>query len=218
MYPTRDVRVRVEGALGYADRFSAVGSGVGENGGGGGGGGGGDDAAGGASYGYVEVSCGGTIMLSGRLPRPIHLNEGEDEIGYDIEEYLPTPAPPGGEGEGGDLGTDESRFCDRVVAIVLPKAVPMAGMTVWWDRPLVGRTAIDVSAIVERGGGRGGGGGADGGGVHPTTATATSTVTTAPHEDDDPGGGGGSFRVAWEEAHEAFRAKAKTRERMVIDV
>jgi hypothetical protein len=43
-------------------------------------------------------------------------------------------------------------------------------------------------------------------------------VTTAPHEDDDPGGGGGSFRVAWEEAHEAFRAKAKTRERMVIDV
>ncbi|KAL3808319.1 hypothetical protein ACHAXA_004048 [Cyclostephanos tholiformis] len=87
----------------------------------------------------------------------------------------------------------------------------MAGMTIWWDRPLVGYPRIDVSAICERGGG----GIVDG--PPPPKPTTTSTMTAC-EGGNEYAGGGGAFRKAWDEAHEAFREKAKTRERQVIDV
>ncbi|KAL3799647.1 hypothetical protein ACHAW5_004518 [Stephanodiscus triporus] len=146
-------------------------------------------------------------MLSGRLPRPVHLNEDEDEIDYEIEECRIRHRPSS------SSSSSSCRECDRVVAITLPKAVPMDGMTIWWDRPLVGYPRIDVTAIRGRGvWGRGRGGGGGGG--------ATTTREDDGRKDEGREGGGGeeaSFYKAWEEAHETFRKKAKTRERQVIE-
>ena len=86
----------------------------------------------------VSVSKDGgkeTVLLRGELPRPIHLNQDEDEIDYEIEDNL------GAVGEGGDGA------CTKLVSITMAKAVPMEGMVLWWDRPLVGYPAIDVAKI-----------------------------------------------------------------------
>merc|ERR1712111_227520 len=75
-----------------------------------------------------------TVLLFGRLPRPIHLNEDEDEIDFDIEEY-------------NTEGESEFDGITKLVTIIMPKAVPMAGMFLWWDCPLVGYPEIDLSTI-----------------------------------------------------------------------
>jgi len=77
-FPTRDIRVGVKGALKYADRFSAVGSGVimndsSDN----------NDIDGTASFGLIEIvsllsnnnnhnESRETVLLAGKLPHPIH--------------------------------------------------------------------------------------------------------------------------------------------------
>jgi hypothetical protein len=224
-YTTKGLRVRVTGALDYVDRFSAVG------------GGDDDDGDGIPSHGTVEVihiraedgrDCNGgeTTLLRGRLPRPIHLNEDENEIDFEFEERPTSTVAVVGGGE----------TFDRVVTIFLPKAVPMAGMTIWWDRPLVGYPSIDVSAICDRGGGGGrsgfvGDGGGEGGGRvggggrggdadndDVPSSCLPPTPTTTCEGGNEYEGGGGAFRRAWDEAHEAFRERAKTREKLVIDV
>ena len=106
----------------------------------------------------------------------------------------------------------------------------MAGLTIWWDRPLVGYPRIHVEDIEDR---------------KTTTALSTTkkitmdnvdnsnynhhhnnisnnetttTTTTSMYEDGKMNNedGGGAFRKAWEEAHNAFRTKAQTREKQVI--
>ncbi|KAL9178401.1 hypothetical protein ACHAXT_000048 [Thalassiosira profunda] len=132
-FPSKSIRVRVEGALKYSDRHSAVGSGAmsGHK----------SEAEGDASYGSVEVVSvskdGGkeTVLLRGELPRPIHLNQDEDEVDYEIEDNL------GAGGDGGDGA------CTKLVSITMAKAVPMEGMVLWWDRPLVGYPATDITKI-----------------------------------------------------------------------
>jgi hypothetical protein len=49
------------------------------------------------------------------------------------------------------------------------------------------------------------------------------TATKKPVYDDDEkmnneNGGADAFRKAWDEAHDAFRKKAQTREKQIIDV
>ena len=181
LVPTRDVRVRVEGALPYIDRCSAVGSGVASSGVKG------DAAAEETAHGSIQIfrvareSGEETVLLAGTLPRPVHTHQDEDAIDFEIEDNL---------GEGGRDGAPPA--CDKLVSITLPKAVPMAGLVLWWDRPLVGYPRIDVSTIRER---RGKG--------------------TAPQNGDEKKE---AFQKAWEQAHVMFRDKMKTKEKEAIDL
>ena len=133
VFSTRSIRVRVVGALKYSDRNSAVGNGeIGERE---------------PSFGTIEivsVACDSgqsnveTVLLRGRLPRPIHLNEDEDEIHYEIEDNLCSTS------------SDDDHACTKLVSVILPKAVPMSGMVLWWDCPLVGLPKIDLSFVDEK--------------------------------------------------------------------
>mmetsp|Transcript_37070 Transcript_37070/g.89403 ORF Transcript_37070/g.89403 Transcript_37070/m.89403 type:complete len:337 (+) Transcript_37070:160-1170(+) len=183
IFPTRGIRVRTKGALKYLDRFSAVGSGVAsgyksQS----------DDEP---SYGSVEiVSISSqneeeTVLLSGELSRPIHLNQDEDEIDFEIEDYH---------------GRDNEYNCTKCVTIIMPKAVPMAGMVLWWDRPLDGFPQIDVSMIDDR---------------NPSRQTAGGEKEPAARSKDDKKA---SFQKAWEEAHTMFREKMKTKEKQSIEI
>ena len=133
VFSTKSIRVRVVGALKYCDRNSAVGNGgIGERE---------------PSFGSIEIvsvardhgqSNEETVLLRGRLPRPIHLNEDEDEIQYEIEDNL-CITPSG-----------DDQVCTKLVAVTLPKAVPMSGMVLWWDCPLVGLPKIEMSFVDEK--------------------------------------------------------------------
>ncbi|KAL7527717.1 hypothetical protein ACHAXR_002091 [Thalassiosira sp. AJA248-18] len=183
--PTRSVRTRVKGALKYADRFSAVGSGVmsGYK----------DDSSDNeTSHGSVEIISLSNenqeekILLTGKLPRPVHLNQDEDEIDFEIEDNLD---------EGASAGDCN---CNKLVTIVMPKAVPMAGMVLWWDCPLVGYPQIDVSTIQERN-------------LSKQTKGEGGVIQQTDEKKE-------AFQKAWDEAHTMFREKMKTKEKQSIDV
>ena len=193
IFPTKNIRVRVNGALQYSDRYSAVGSGIMN-------GGYKSSAVNESGYGSVEIvsitSNQGKdeeiILLQGKLPHPIHLNQDEDDIDFEIEDNLIVVDV------GGD--DDSKKECiaknNKFVTIIMPKAVPMSGMVIWWDCPLIGYPKIDVSAINDRNK-RGGG----------------DDETTTQQEKKKE-----AFQVAWEEAHKMFKEKMKTREKQEIDV
>ena len=206
IFPTKTIRVRVNGALKYSDRYSAVGSGTIINGGGyksasdesek-------DDNGEESGHGSVEVVSiisnqnqekdGETILLKGKLPHPIHLNQDEDDIDFEIEDNNIAV-------DVGDVSKDESNnknINNKLVTIIMPKAVPMSGMVIWWDCPLVGYPKINVSAIQDRSK-RGGG---------------DINDETTPQEKKKE-----AFQVAWEEAHKMFKEKMKTREKQEINV
>jgi hypothetical protein len=242
IFSPKSIHVRVMGALPYVDRNSAVGRGqhydsndddiAYDNN---------DDnnnnvdmmesSSSSLSYGSIEVtstnssSASSTILLAGKLPRPIHYHENEDDIDYNIEDYPFT-----------NINEDNGLCvikCDRVLVITLPKATPMAGLTIWWDRPLVGYPRIHVEDIEDR--------------TSNILSTkkkksmttnvvnknknssntniddVVTTTTTAPMYDKDgttnnDEDGGAAFRKAWDEAHDAFRKKAQTREKQIIDI
>lgn len=189
IFPTRGIRVRVKGALKYSDRFSAVGSGVmsgykAES----------DDDE--LSHGLVEIisisnqNNEETILLTGKLPRPIHLNQDEDAIDFEIEDNL---------SEGS--GDKEENKCTKLVTIVMSKAVPMMGMVLWWDCPLVGYPQIDVSTIQERNPSK-----------KPNQEDGGGTTKKRDDEKKE------AFQKAWEEAHTMFREKMKTKEKQSIKI
>jgi hypothetical protein len=240
IFSPKSIHVRVVGALPYVDRNSAVGRGQhydSSN----------DDIAydnddndddnvdmmerssssSSLSYGSIEVtsnnnssSSSSTILLAGKLPRPIHCHENEDDIDYNIEDY-----PLDNINEDNGLCVIK---CDRVLVITLPKATPMAGMTIWWDRPLVGYPRIHVGDIEDR--------------TANILSTkkkksmtynvnkncsniniddvVTTTTATISHDDGKTNNedGGAAFRKAWDEAHDAFRKKSQTREKQIIDI
>ena len=191
IFPTKTIRVRVNGALKYSDRYSAVGSGTMN---------GGEES----DYGSVEVvsiiSHQGKddeeiMLLKGKLPHPIHLNQDEDGIDFEIEDNNLVVVDVGD-----DISKDEcnnkNNNNNKLVTIIMPKAVPMSGMVIWWDCPLVGYPKINVSAIQDRSK-RGGGD------INETTQQGMKKE---------------AFQVAWEEAHKMFKEKMKTREKQEINV
>jgi hypothetical protein len=98
----------------------------------------------------------GSILLEGELPHPVHLGAEDDEaVDWSVEEE------------------DSGRF----LAIVLNKAVPMQGLSLWWRRPLMDVPEIDL--VHARGGSQ--------------------------HSSD--GGVSKEFLEAWEQAHKLFREK-----------
>jgi len=166
-FPSKSIRVYVKGALKYTDRFSAVGSG-------------GGIMSHDPSFGSIEVTSldekgGETMLLYGSLPRPIHLNEGEDEIDFEIED---------------NHHLKDNSKCTKLVSITLPKAVPMAGLVLWWDCPLVGFPQINVSTIQGRG----------------------SKGDNSQQDKKE------AWKKAWDEAHVMFKEKVKTRVKQEVNV
>ncbi|EED90606.1 predicted protein [Thalassiosira pseudonana CCMP1335] len=191
LFPSKSIRVRVLGAIEYKDRYSAVGSGSStgefEN-----------DEEGTASFGTVDILSvtpdkKETVLLSGKLPRPIHLNQDEDEIGFEIEDNLAMM-------DNISKATTEttSDSCTKFVTVVLPKAVPMYGMVIWWDRPLIGFPTIDLSSIQDR--------------SNQTEKIMSIDEYNASMDNNITNASTASVQQAWEEAHEQFRQKGKERE------
>ncbi|KAL3794420.1 hypothetical protein HJC23_012957 [Cyclotella cryptica] len=193
LFPSKSIRVRVTGALNYKDRFSAVGSGAmsGYKAGDGQ-----DDSA----FGAIEIVSlatdkSETLLLSGKLPRPVYLNQGEDEIGFDIEDNIAA-----------DIESNNTKF----VTIVLPKAVPMEGMIIWWERPLLGFPTIDVSLINDRNNS-----------MERVMSVEEYNASMDRKQSAKTKGESSkkeAFAKAWRDAHEKFREKVKTREPQDINV
>lgn len=241
IFPPRNIRFKCKGALSYADRHSAVGSG-------------GSFGGAGECHGSIEIVCvdvgtissreggvGGVVsggsgdvankssaevlLLSERLYRPIYLNEGEDELDFEIEDcgsdnigiddnsnlhiddddnndYDEHAAS---EEKGKEQQQQAATTVTKFVTIVLPKAVPMIGMTFWWDRLFVGYPTIDMNTIVRS---------------ERKDADDKDDGTNSQTKAGEVGkeNGGEAFRKAWESAHAAFQEKMKTRERQSIDI
>ncbi|KAL7498923.1 hypothetical protein ACHAWT_010273 [Skeletonema menzelii] len=187
-FPSRTIRVKVVGALKYEDRHSAVGSGsmmtdyISKQ----------SDDDGIPSYGSVTiVSESGNdqeiVLFTGLLPRPIHLNQDEDEVEFEIENS----------GIANNDDVSESCF-DRFVSITMTKAVPMQGLVLWWDCPIIGFPKIDVSSIKDR--------------------KVSSDAKSSSSKDDNNSNIAKkeAFQKAWDEAHEMFREKMKKKEKQTI--
>ncbi len=249
IFAPRNIRVECKGALPYMDRHSAVGSGGGVRFGGGdggenhgsieivciedgksGGGGGGENVFVGDRGGEKDERNGKAmtkastraVLLSERLYRPIHLNEGEDELDFEIEDCNSDDIDFDNNLQRHDTELDDNdrkeqqqqqqqqqqqhastttTSITKFVTIVLPKAVPMIGMTYWWDRLFVGYPTIDMDTIVR-----------SNYGIDSRTKTDRGRGGEGKQKE------GEAFRLAWEGAHAAFREKMKTRERQSIDI
>ena len=195
LFPSRSIRVQVTGALNYKDRFSAVGSGamtgykeVNEDGS--------------AAFGVIEITSVAedkcvTVLLSNKLPRPVYMNQDEDEIGFDIEDNILT-----------EDTLSEDMTCTKFVVVTLSKAVPMEGMIVWWEHALLGLPKIDTSNIQER--------------TNPVDGVMTVEEYNASMDKKQSAGGDAAkreaFAKAWDEAHRMFREKVKAREKEEVHV
>ena len=150
---SKNIRVSVDGAVAYAHRFSAVGSGdVGVG-----------DGVGGCSCGSLRISASvtGTTdaqqqveLLSGHLPHFVYLPEDDDCVDWDIVN-LKDVCP--GQSLLQELhqemnydisGLEENAI--KLVQITLLKAVPMVGVNLWWSQPLTNCVKIDVNEIKNR--------------------------------------------------------------------
>ena len=190
-FPSQTIRVKIVGALKYEDRHSAVGSGsmmtdyIAKQS---------DDK----SFGTVTISSVSkdrqdTILFHGLLPRPIYLNQDEEEVDYDIETANVAE----------DSG--EESYYDRFVSISMPKAVPMHGMVLWWDCPIVGFPEIDVTTIQER---------------NISNRREDSEIKKGDGTNDNNTSVNidkkEAFQKAWDEAHVMFREKMKKKEKQII--
>ncbi|KAL3771384.1 hypothetical protein ACHAWU_004657 [Discostella pseudostelligera] len=210
IFSPRNIRIQCKGALPYADRHSGVGSGsLGS---------GCDDG----SHGSIEIVCiddgrsgGGNgiggpkgkanassiVLLSEKLYHPIHLNEGEDELDFEIEDDNNFQFECD-DYEHGDGDNQKPTSITKFVTVHLPKAVPMIGMTYWWDRLFVDYPTIDMDTIVRS----------------DRKEKAGDNDDSNSKKGGDGTNRGEEFRKAWEGAHAAFRERMKTRERQSIDV
>mmetsp|Transcript_19408 Transcript_19408/g.45144 ORF Transcript_19408/g.45144 Transcript_19408/m.45144 type:complete len:328 (-) Transcript_19408:485-1468(-) len=93
----------------------------------------------------VAVSACGEVLLTGELPHPVHRTEDDDDEeeqrGLDdntvlLDDWSIVTAT-------GDASDDPKRF----LTIVLYKAVPMEGLTLWWRRPIADVPEADASEI-----------------------------------------------------------------------
>ena len=196
LFPSKSIRVQVLGALNYKDRFSAVGSGsmsgyrdV--------------DQDGSTAYGAVEIISVDsdktkTLLLSDKIPRPVYMNQNEDEIGFDIEDNLGVETNP----SSGDTK------CTKLISITFPKAVPMEGMVIWWENALLGLPKIDTTNISER--------------TNPVDKVMTVEEYNNSMDKKQTASPGDAkkeaFAKAWNEAHLMFREKVKAKEKQEVHV
>ena len=184
------------GALNYKDRFSAVGSGamsgyreVDEDG---------STAFGALEIQSVAIDKTKILLLNDKLPRPVYMNQDEDEIGFDIEDNLLVDTKP---------PFDETT-CTKLVTITFPKAVPMEGMIIWWEHALLGLPKIDTANIQER--------------ANPVDKVMTIEEYNKSMDKKQSASSGDvkkeAFAKAWNEAHLMFREKVKARGKQEVHV
>mmetsp|Transcript_27352 Transcript_27352/g.57525 ORF Transcript_27352/g.57525 Transcript_27352/m.57525 type:complete len:402 (+) Transcript_27352:105-1310(+) len=223
VFPSRSIRVRVTGALNYADRFSAVGRGGTPS-----------NSCGDQSHGTLEVFSvpentkisisnnsnvhktqqpNEILILKGYIPRPIHLFQDEEEIGFDIEDNSLGMDISNISKEEGDV---THHLCSKFVVVTLPKAVPMEGMVLWWDCPLTSFPKLDVGSIRDRN-------------VNLAKSSSVGSGHAGLGYGKSAGGSNGdggdvsgnkkeAFQKAWEEAHAMFREKVKKKEVQYVNV
>jgi len=147
------VSVSITGALTWKDRESAVGTSTQPL----------------LTLTLLSSSSSPPPSLSCRLPHPVYVGDADD-ADAEVEALQPDwEMKTFGEG--------------RHVKISLKKAVPMAGMVLWWKTPVEGGAEIDVGEIADR-----------------TKGTGTA-------------GGDGTYKEAWDEAHRMFKEKIKDKEK-----
>jgi len=133
---SKDISVKTEGELPFSQCLSAVG---------------GDATSKGSLLVQAKVaSSGSTVTLfSGNFPHFIHLPEGEEAIDWEIDtcEYYHDVL---------DLLSSAAGCAGqtKLIRITLLKAVPMAGVSLWWSHPLLHCPKTDVNAIGGRKGDR----------------------------------------------------------------
>ena len=116
------------------------------------------------------------LILQGTIPYFIHLPEGEEEVDWEIDVTDPD---------------------QKLVKITFLKAVPMHGVVIWWNRPLLHFPEIDVIQDIE---GRGG----------KLKSDNSKRVPVLSDQD--------KMKKAWDEAHVMFREKMKNKgKRTIID-
>jgi hypothetical protein len=200
-FPSKTIRVKVLGALKYEDRHSAVGSGsmmtdyISKHQDGGD-----DDSPSFGSVKIVSVSNDNnheTVLFNGLLPRPIHLNQDEQDVEYEIEDAINVTTDKGVMNK-----EEDEAYCDRFVSIIMPKAVPMHGMILWWDRPMVGFPKINVALIQDRNIPQ----------CSSVDGDAKCNSSRNIHDIEKKE----AFQKAWAEAHEMFREKMKKQEKLII--
>lgn len=162
---SRDICVKVFGGLSYNDRFSAVGGTRQVT----------DDEKS-DSMGKIQVKTkDGLVMFEGDLAYPIYFSEGEDEeVDWEIETAKTIPEK-------------------KMVKVTLLKALPMQGLTIWWNKPVIDYPEIDVVKDID---GR-------------SRGEAVGGKTSSKQE---------QMKAAWDEAHRLFREKVKTRGKESIDL
>jgi hypothetical protein len=74
---------------------------------------------------HAESEDKGSCILQGKLPHPVHFAQDDDE--GDIE-----------------WSVERSTSDERFLAVTFFKAVPMAGLVIWWRRPLMDFEEIEV--------------------------------------------------------------------------
>lgn len=125
----KDIKLKVEGAVPYSQRFSAVGTGAGDEGCGS----------------MVVEATNGKILLKGQLPHFVHFPEDEEQLDWEVidpfEEYPGQPI---------DFSIIKEFSCKKLLRITMMKAVPMVGVTMWWSQPLSHFPKIDVNSIEGR--------------------------------------------------------------------
>jgi len=110
---SKDISVKLKGALSYRDRHNAVVSARTE-----------------AKTPSLVIQVQGIPILAGDMPYPCHLEEdheeGEEHIDWTLEMF-------------------EANKAHKFITMTFFKAVPMEGVTLWWNKPLNHMPEIDIT-------------------------------------------------------------------------
>jgi len=125
--PSSSIRVQTTGLVSYTNRFSAVGT---------------LQDKGTVSICYYKNKDTSTILLEGTLPHFVHYPESQQDHDDENEQvdWEITPYPI----------ITETNNTMRLIRITLNKAVPMAGLIVWWTKPLNHFPDIELQDITSR--------------------------------------------------------------------
>jgi len=125
--------------------------------------------------GTVTVWNNMAVLLKGELSHFIHLAEGEEGVDWEI---------------------DTSSASKKLIRITLLKALPMQGLTIWWNRPLMNFPEINVADIECR---------------CNMGSTVKNRVNMVDRKDSQ-----GKMKEVWEEAHGLFLEKVKNRKKIEL--
>uniref|UniRef100_A0A7S1BWG7 CS domain-containing protein n=1 Tax=Corethron hystrix TaxID=216773 RepID=A0A7S1BWG7_9STRA len=134
----KDIRVKLVGALSFSDRFSAVGGELNSEGH--------EQGHKKGSLSVTTTRCSSSegnslssVLFEGSLPHFVHLAEDEDGAEWEFENFEHFHLDPA------EIGEET-----KLLRVTFRKAVPMQGISIWWDRPFSHCPAIDTKKIQQR--------------------------------------------------------------------